>query len=190
MQQLAPTGFPGPDICSVTPIRAARNMALCQVAENSGCPFALTLNNLTICQHPESNLFRGGNEGTRREAKPAIRLKRIMVVDHDLDLMHQMAGVLRNAGYDVMESDDGDLSLKVLEEWSHMHIDLVITDTRMQGILRQSFLDLRPNTRVLFVSDQPRSRLDLRAEMPFLPKPFSSVELLKQVISLIGKQAV
>lgn len=185
MQQLAPAGFPGSAICSVTPLRASGKMALCQVAENGGCPFAMTLNHLTLCQHPESHLFRKSNS----EAKPEIRLKRIMVVDHNLNLMHQMAAVLRNAGYEVIESDDGDLSLKVLEEWSHMHIDLVITDTRMQGILRQSFLDLRPNTRVLFVSDQPRARLGLRDELPFLPKPFTSVDLLKQVIGLIGKQA-
>ena len=184
MQQLAPPGFPGPDICSTSPIHSAGAASICRVAENSGCPHAVKLNKMTLCMHPESHLFlkNPGNDHS------PVRTKTIMIVDHDLQLMHQMAGILRNAGYEVMESDDGNLSLQVLEEWNHIHIDLVITDTKMQGILRQTFLDLRPNTHILVVSEQPPSRLDLPAVLPLLAKPFTSVTLLKKVIGLIGKQ--
>lgn len=182
MHDPTPVGFT--EVCSVAPIPSAAKTAICQVAENAYCPFTVRLNKMTLCKHPQSHLFANRGRLPHVEARP----KTIMIVDHDISLMHLMASVLRNAGYEVMESDDGEVSLKVLEEWSHMHIDLVITDTQMHGILRQTFLDLRRNTQVLFVSNNPQSHIGLRANTPFLAKPFSSTALLRKVMTLLGEQ--
>lgn len=179
------SGSPHPDSCSVSLLPSASNAAVCLVAGNPSCNHALKLNKFTLCLNPDAPLF------IKLEEEPEIepRVKQVMIVEYDLSLMHQMAAVLRNAGYEVLESDDDDLSLEVLEMWSSIHVDLVIADSRMEGVLRQTFLDLRPEVKLLVTTARPQPQLKSQAGTEFMAKPFTTVELLKRVISLIGKKA-
>jgi CheY-like chemotaxis protein len=183
------SGFPGLDICSAAPIENATNMALCKVAQNSGCPHALLLKDLKLCRHPNFHLFLNKGDG-KKIAGPD---KRVMIVDDDPTILLIAGAVLRNAGYEVMEAQDGERALHVLEEWHHLPVDLVIADMQMPGIsglvLSENVMGSRPSTKVLLISGYPKAELNLKPGVPFLEKPFSSVVLLKEVVALIGKVA-
>ena len=57
--------------------------------------------------------------------------KKIMTVDDSASIRQMVGFTLRNAGYDVIESEDGQEALDVLEKES---VDMLITDLNMPNV--------------------------------------------------------
>ncbi len=98
------------------------------------------------------------------------------------------ARALRNKGYKVLEARSGEAALEIMA--SHKDpVDLIITDVvmpRMDGptLIKEVRLK-QPGLKVIFISgyaeDNFRRRLDMDADIHFLPKPFSLKQLAGKV---------
>jgi len=114
-------------------------------------------------------------------------LKETILVVDDGDAVRSLVCVmLVQNGYRVLEARDGHHALRVCE--AHTGIQLVLTDlvmphmagTDLAGRLRHA----RPDLRILVMSgytDEPVAHGLDRAAVAFLPKPFTSVELVEKV---------
>ncbi|MBX2810927.1 MAG: response regulator [Myxococcales bacterium] len=117
----------------------------------------------------------------------------ILVVDDAPEVRRVLGRVLRNAGHDVFEAEDG---LDALEKLSERHTmpDLIILDLmmpRMDGI--ETYRELRMRSEILpilITSGYHPSSLDFLTtdgQARFLPKPFSPTEVLASVDQLLSK---
>jgi DNA-binding response OmpR family regulator len=114
----------------------------------------------------------------------------LLVVDDSEVVRKLEAGILRQAGYDVLEAENAAEALRLAMETKVIH--LLITDFSMPEVdgleLTRRFRAVHPKTPVLMVSG---SLALLRDETPdlhgleILPKPFGFAELLKKVRSLL-----
>ena len=59
--------------------------------------------------------------------------KQILIIEDEKAMLESYAEILRNAGYDVIEAEDGYKGLQALES-GHSAIDLVLLDLMMAGI--------------------------------------------------------
>jgi PAS domain S-box-containing protein len=103
--------------------------------------------------------------------------------------------ILTEAGYQVMESDNGRNALALLEKGEH-RFDLLITDVimpEMDGIsLAVKTQELFPGTGVIFISGYPLAALSAHglrcAPENLLQKPFSPQELGMRVRTVLDRQ--
>lgn len=126
--------------------------------------------------------------------KPATK-ETILLVDDEQSVRAIVLKILRRAGYNVLEAENGDAALEVAE--AHPDgIDLLITDMFMPGLRGPEVADrlarTRPGLRVLFMSgyaDQD-ARTGVPAGANFLNKPFSGADLAKTVEEVLRGPAV
>jgi len=98
------------------------------------------------------------------------------------------ARALRNKGYKVLEARSGEAALEIMASQKDP-VDLIITDVvmpRMDGpTLIKEVRQKQPSLKVIFISgyaeDNFRRRLDMDADIHFLPKPFSLKQLAGKV---------
>jgi two-component system cell cycle sensor histidine kinase/response regulator CckA len=100
---------------------------------------------------------------------------------------------LKNKGYAVIEAKNGEKAMEALEK-AGRRLDLLITDVMMPGMdgptlvkaARAKFTDLK----VIFISgyaeDSFREKVESEADIHFLPKPFSLLQLAGKVKSVLG----
>lgn len=122
--------------------------------------------------------------------------KRILVVEDQEDNRQILRDLLANAGYEMIEAEDGEQALQRAE--SHVEpIDLLVTDlvmTRMGGLeLARRLKAVRPGLRVLYVSgyswNSPVPPSDRAAGVDFLRKPFTPQTLVDRAARLIADLA-
>ncbi|HEV3036682.1 MAG TPA: PAS domain S-box protein [Candidatus Angelobacter sp.] len=115
----------------------------------------------------------------------------ILLVEDELEFLHNNAQLLRSIGYSVRCAGSGQEALELVPEIPQL--DLVITDVVMPEMNGREFADrllqIRPHTKVLFVSGYADEVL-LQAGVstlstPFLPKPFSLRQLDFKVQELL-----
>jgi CheY-like chemotaxis protein len=128
-------------------------------------------------------------------ARPASGTRRILVVeDHD-DVRAFATGVLRGAGYDVLEAASGDEALALLQRAAP--IDLLLTDVVLKGMsgrqVAERVAQTQPSARVLFTSGYPddvtASKGVPRGAVAFLPKPYSPDTLVARVGEMLDMAA-
>jgi len=115
-------------------------------------------------------------------------LKETILVVEDVDAVRNLVCVmLVQNGYKVLEARDGQHALRVCEAHPEP-IQLVLTDLvmpHMRGAELAERLRLaRPGLRILLMSgyaDEPVVQRLGRGSVAFLPKPFTSVELVERV---------
>ena len=117
----------------------------------------------------------------------------ILVVDDDKNTRLYMSALLERAGYTVSTAENGARALKALES---THADLIVLDVMMPGLDGVTLLKrLRSNgikTPALFLT--ARSEIDQRIEGldagadDYLPKPFSTGELLARVRAMLRRK--
>ena len=115
--------------------------------------------------------------------------KTILIVE-DHDIVRSIVRIsLMDKGYQLLEAADGAEALQL----SRRHgapIDLLITDVRMPHMsgteLAGRLFDTHPETKVLYLSGEwPVPNQDVPADQ-FLPKPFTSENLLRKVRHLLA----
>ena len=115
-------------------------------------------------------------------------MRKILIVDDDLELTSMMKDILRNQDFEVVAANDG---LQAINASKRDKMDLILLDVRMPFFSGFWFCDAfkqRPETRnipVLFVSalggeDNVQKAYNLGA-CGFLKKPFLPEELIEAV---------
>lgn len=122
--------------------------------------------------------------GTEERLPPATRRPSnslstsILLVDDEQIVRRSVARLLRQAGFDVTESEDG---AEAIARYSRKRFDLVVLDLDMPGLdgeqTQTRLLQLDPSVRVVFASGHvdPKREAAVRARgaLAFLQKPFA-----------------
>jgi PAS domain S-box-containing protein len=143
----------------------------------------------------------------RIEEAPAIRQDRapvaarvrgsetILVAEDDEGVRGLIVGTLRSCGFQVLQAADGRGAL--LEAARHAgQIDLLLTDVIMPGMngteMAGRLAALRPGIKVLFISGYSGELIAkagvLRADVAYLPKPFTPDVLAAKVREMLGRE--
>jgi nitrogen-specific signal transduction histidine kinase len=127
---------------------------------------------------------------SRPSAFPGDTPETILVVDDEPDVRSNVAELLRETGYEVLEAADADTALDLLSR-DEAQIDLLVSDVVMPGIdgpeLADRFRTRSPHTKVLFVSgysDIEPAAACLRGAR-LLRKPLQRGVLLAEVEGLL-----
>jgi CheY-like chemotaxis protein len=115
----------------------------------------------------------------------------ILVVEDNLAVLTSMAQSLRQLGYEVLESVDGNDGLEMFGRG--LRIDLVLTDLHMPGMggrsLAREVLRRRPETKILLMSahaiDQEIAETELDVD-GLLSKPFAIAQLANEVRRILN----
>lgn len=126
---------------------------------------------------------------------PAGGSETILLAEDSEPVRTLTATVLKDFGYEVIETSDGnDAVARFIENADR--IDLLLFDLIMPGKTGKDAYDeihaLRPDIRVIFTSgyapDIIRERSALGEEVPVLSKPASPVDLLKKIRSVLDEE--
>ncbi len=117
----------------------------------------------------------------------------ILLVEDEADVRSLLIDALEQAGYRVVEADNGEIALDRLRE-PDLRVDVLVTDVIMPRLggpeLVRAGRALRPGLPVIFISgyapDARALNLGGDAITAFLQKPFSSLALCEQVASMLG----
>jgi len=139
-------------------------------------------------------LPRAGNGAAVSDPPPTIDAstesvtETVLLVEDEIGIRQLSRRILTNAGYSVMEAVDANDAERLFSAHAG-DIDLVLTDMIMPGRsgieLVQSLREQTPTLRTLVMSGYTEqvamNRAEAAPDTPFLQKPFTSVELLRQV---------
>jgi CheY-like chemotaxis protein len=145
-----------------------------------GTTFRLYLPSTTMLAAPTADL--------QRTIIAARGTERILVVEDEAEVRILVRDVLRQAGYEAIDVVDGERALEVAAELTG-EIDLLLTDVIMPKMsgrqLVGRFLELRPGTRVLYMSGYTDDELGhhgiLDAHVELIQKPLTPEMLLRRV---------
>ncbi|WP_433086085.1 PAS domain S-box protein [Dactylosporangium sp. CA-052675] len=123
-----------------------------------------------------------------RAARPPGRGQTVLVAEDEPALREVTTRILRRGGYSVLSAADGVAALQLASEHGGA-IHLLLTDVVMPGmlgrVLAERVLQLRPATRVLFMSGYAQPVLTsngiLDPGVHLLEKPFTGADLLNAV---------
>ena len=123
--------------------------------------------------------------------KPEPKLN-VLVADDESIARDILQIHLESIGCEVQSAVDGDHALHVLED-DHGNIGLVVLDAVMPGPCARELYDrvraIDPDVPVLICSAHSLNHPDLRfisdEHLPFLPKPFTRLELLQTLSNLL-----
>ena len=118
----------------------------------------------------------------------------ILLVEDDNNIREFVIDILTEFGYQVMESKNGEEALSLIEENSSF--DLLVTDIKMPGIsgkkVAEYFVQKNPQSYVLFMSGYTEDKELLesikQAEVAFLQKPFTYLQLLSKIKEIVNHE--
>lgn len=121
----------------------------------------------------------------------------IMLVEDEDAVRLFSARALRSKGYKVIEAINGEEALEYMKSNTE-EIDLVISDVIMPNMDGPTFVNemkrLRENQKVLFISgyaeDTFYSRIKDEAQIQFLAKPFSLIDLATRVKEILNEESL
>jgi len=130
---------------------------------------------------------------TKRPRKAARSSGTVLVVDHDHSVRTITRRLLESYGYRVLDAGDSPAAEQIAKLYvGPIHVLLVEVDVSgTSGLaLADRLRSLRPEARVLFMSDHAQSELakkgELGTQLPFIRKPFRGGELALKVRSGLG----
>src|SRR5512143_306774 len=121
-------------------------------------------------------------------------MTRILLVDDDYLLRLTMVMTLEKAGYEVVAAKDGAEALAILAD--DPSITLVLSDINMPRMDGPTFLskakECYPSLPVIMLSVNSawswKPQMEAAGAWDYLPKPFTTQELLRSVESALGEQ--
>jgi CheY-like chemotaxis protein len=129
------------------------------------------------------------HEETVRPPAPSVGTERVLLVEDEAVLLRMTTEMLQRQGFDVISAPDAPAALELA---SVEPFDVVVTDVvmpKMSGAeLADRIAETFPETRFVFVSGYTDEVIDERRLGPtalFLPKPFSSAELVDAIRSVL-----
>ena len=118
----------------------------------------------------------------------------ILVVDDELAVLSLTQMMLARYGYGVLVASSGKEALRLFEVWPDIHVDLMLVDLVMPGMngmeLVEKIRGFRPNLPFLYFSgysDQEPLRPGFDRSVPFIAKPFTSIQLTNRVREILDK---
>jgi len=115
----------------------------------------------------------------------------VLVVDDEQQIVRMVANVLAELDLHAETAGDGAEGLEQFRKHAD-EIALVLTDImmpEMNGLdMAHRILEIRPDTKILFMSGYSDGALENRArkEFPFLRKPFLASALMRKVGEMLG----
>jgi CheY-like chemotaxis protein len=119
---------------------------------------------------------------------PLITPLRVLVVEDETFIRMDVAEMLREAGFDILEAANADEALQMLER--HSDIRLLFTDIDMPGSmnglkLAAAVRDRWPPVRIIATSGYFKLQAgDLPADAWFIPKPYQPAQIISAVREL------
>ena len=131
----------------------------------------------------QASLFKSTESGTPPLASPVI-----LVVEDEITVRSLIEDILKPQGYVVLSAENSQRALALAND-ELRPIQLLITDIIMPGMpgpeLATQLRNLRPDTRVLYMSGYSNNEIVRRAQLgnfePFIQKPFTPEEFSKKV---------
>ncbi|HEU5040770.1 MAG TPA: ATP-binding protein, partial [Gemmatimonadales bacterium] len=128
----------------------------------------------------------------RDEPRGAAPGGTVLVVEDETGVRHLAARVLESRGYQVLEARNGEEALAEMER-SGEAVDLVLTDVVVPdlgtGELARGVREMKDAVPILYMSGYPREEVIqrglIRADQPFLQKPFTGDGLVDAVGRLL-----
>ena len=118
----------------------------------------------------------------------------ILVVDDEIAVLSLTTMMLSRYGYTVITAASAQEALHLFEVWPDLHVDLLLVDIIMpelNGIeLSERIRALRPELPVLYFSaysDQEPLRPVFSRRLPYIAKPFTSLQLTRRVREVLDK---
>lgn len=118
----------------------------------------------------------------------------ILVVDDELAVLSLTARMLERYGYSVITAHSGKEALHLFQVWPGIEVDLLMVDLimpDMSGIeLAERIRPIRPELPVLYFSaysDQEELRPIIARGIPYLAKPFTSIQLTRRIREVLDK---
>jgi CheY-like chemotaxis protein len=116
----------------------------------------------------------------------------ILIIDDETAVLSLTSRMLTRYGYEVITATSAKETLHLFEVWPDLPVDLLLVDIvlpEMNGIeLAQNIWELRPDFPVLFFSaysDEEILRPVIARGIPYIAKPFSSIQLTKKIRELL-----
>ena len=117
----------------------------------------------------------------------------VLVADDEPMVLQLATRALARHGYEVIPATDGMAAYRAAENRDGP-IHLALLDVVMPGLdgpeLYRRLQDIRPQTKVLFMSGYDREQLRTLPSAPFLPKPFLPRTLVERVNGILGNEDV
>jgi len=118
----------------------------------------------------------------------------VLVVDDETFMLSLAHAMLARHGYTVLTATGAQEVLHMFEIWPDLKIDVAVLDIVMPGMdgfeLAEQIRKTRPRLPILYMSAYPE-KAELRPEktrnIPFVPKPFSSLTLVGKIRSMLDK---
>jgi two-component system cell cycle sensor histidine kinase/response regulator CckA len=126
---------------------------------------------------------------------PLSGTETILIVDDELAVLGLTHLMLRRYGYALIPASSGKEALHLFEVWPDLKIDLLMVDIVMPDMngleLAEKIKVLRPGLPVLFFSaysDQEILRPIFARKIPYLAKPFTSLQLTKKIREVLDER--
>jgi CheY-like chemotaxis protein len=138
----------------------------------------------------------GAPEGARAVSpadREAATAGTILVVEDEEIVRDMLRQVLEDEGFEVLVAADGNEALALCSGRGSAEIDLLLTDFVVPGLsgpaLAERVLELWPRTGILCMSGYGEGEAgELPAGSRFIQKPFSPLELVRQVRSILASR--
>jgi two-component system cell cycle sensor histidine kinase/response regulator CckA len=118
----------------------------------------------------------------------------ILIVDDELAVLSLTALMLDRYGYNVIAAHNAKEALHLFKVWPDIQVDLLMVDIimpEMNGLeLAKRIQALRPELPVLYFSaysDDELLRPVIARGIPYIPKPFTSIQLTKRIREMLDK---
>ncbi len=141
---------------------------------------------------PRADISKEGASLEREEEKqPSLKGKgTILVVEDDRMVREPIVELLRDAGYEVYEAENGLEALKIL---SQKKMDLIISDLIMPKMDGEELVKLvrekYPKTKIILSSGYPEGSIPANGKLQvvtFVSKPYSFSQLLREVYNILN----
>jgi len=120
-------------------------------------------------------------------------MAKILVVDDDLDMCEIISDILKEEGYSVNSSYNGEDALMKIKK---NHYDLIVLDYRLGGIsglvVLEKALQMRPSLKIIIISafgsDSTKTKARELGAVDFIDKPFDIKILTQSVQDILTKK--